>query len=147
MPEANIFDYFGINVDELKKSVENASKIADAEEFFKQMSAVAGIKKLLKNALEDIEGVETDAKGLINSKAKAEYGADWQVIAGDGFKITRSKTGDLYLVNGNPNKQFIKVKTSVDSKAVEEFVAKNDKLPAGIEINDQRGESLRITIK
>lgn len=143
----SIFEYFGFNVEDLRKSVENATKIEDDEEFFLQMSTVTGIKKLLKDALEAVDSVETDVKGLINSKAKALYGNDWQTIAGEHFKITRSKTGDLYLVNGTPNARFTKVKVSVDSKAVEEFVAKNDKLPKGIELNDQRGESLRITIK
>ena len=143
----DMLDYFNIDIDTLNKSIENTTKIEDDEEFFLQMSAVTRIKKLLKDALEDVESIETDVKGLINSKAKAIYGPDWQTIAGERFKITRSKTGDLYIVNGKPNASFTKVKVSVDSKAVEEFIAKNDKLPAGIELNDQRGESLRITIK
>jgi hypothetical protein len=147
MPEANIFDFFGINLDKLRKSVETATKIEEAEEFFLQMGSVAGIKKLVKDVLEQIESVEADVKGLVNAKAKALYGPDWQVISGERFKITRSKTGDLYLVNGTPNAKFTKVKISVDSKAVEEFVAANDKLPKGIELNDQRGESLRMTFK
>ena len=145
--EVDILDYFSIDIGALKKSVEEATKIEDSEEFFLQMGSVAGLKKLVKDVLERVEAVEADVKGLINARAKALYGPDWQVIKSDNFKITRSKTGDLYLINGTPSPQFIKVKKSVDSKAIEEYVAKNDKLPKGIEINDKRGESLRITFK
>lgn len=143
----DILEYFGVDVEALKKSVEDATKIEDSEEFFTQMTAVVGIERLIKDVLEQVGSVVTDVKGLVNAKAKALYGPDWQVISADRFKITRSKTGDLYLINGTPNPKFIKIKKSVDSKAIEEFVAKNDKLPAGIEINDQRGESLRISFK
>jgi len=150
MPEltkVNLLDYFAIDIGALKKAVEEATKLEDDQDFFLQMGSVAGLKKLVKDVLEEVEAVEQDVKGLVNTKAKALYGNDWQVISGDHFKITRSKTGDLYLINGTPAPQFIKVKKSVDSRAIEEYVAKNDKLPKGIEINDQRGESLRITFK
>lgn len=143
----NILEYFGINVDKLRESVDKSAKIEDAEEFFVQMTSVVAAKKMLKDAIEQIEAVESDAKGLINAKAKALYGADWQVISGDTFKITRSRTGDLYTIHGDPSAKFIKIKKTVDSKAVEEFITKNDRLPKGIELNDKRGESLRITLK
>ena len=145
--ENKVFEYFGIEIDALKAIIEEAPDLASDKEFFNHLSSVSAFKKKLKDALEELDALEKDVKGLINSRAKALYGPDWQVIAGDHFKITRSKTGDMYTINGNPSPQFIKVKKTVDSKLVEEFIVKNDKLPKGIEINDQRGESLRITIK
>lgn len=136
-----------LDIDQLRADIEEATKISDDEKFFRQLSEVAEFKKQLKDVAEALDSIETDVKGLINAKAKAIYGPDWQAIKGETFKITRSKTGDMYLVNGTPNAKFTKVKVTVDSKAVEEFLVKNDKLPAGIEVNDKRGESLRITIK
>lgn len=136
-----------IDLDQLRTDIESATKITDDEKFFEQLSEVEVVKKQLKDAADLLYSIEQDVKGLINTKAKALFGPDWQAIKGERFKITRSKTGDMYLVNGKPNPKFTKVKVSVDSKAVEEFLVSNDKLPAGIEVNDKRGESLRITIK
>lgn len=136
-----------IDVDALKEAVEKATKIDDAESFFEELTQIQRAKMDIKKLTDDLYSIEQDVKGLINTKAKALYGGDWQVIKGEHFKITRSKTGDVYLVNGTPNAKFTKVKVSVDSKAVDEHVIEHDKLPKGIEINDKRGESLRITIK
>ena len=136
-----------IDVDALKVAVEKATKIDDAESFFEELTQIQRAKMDIKKLTDDLYSIEQDVKGLINTKAKALYGGDWQVIKGEHFKITRSKTGDVYLVNGTPNAKFTKVKVSVDSKAVDEHVIEHDKLPKGIEINDKRGESLRITIK
>lgn len=136
-----------IDVDALKEAVEKATKIDDAESFFEELTQIQRAKMDIKKLTDDLYSIEQDVKGLINTKAKALYGGDWQVIKGEHFKITRSKTGDVYLVNGTPNAKFTKVKVSVDSKAVDDYVTEHDKLPKGIEINDKRGESLRITIK
>ena len=136
-----------IDLDQLRADIETATKIDSDERFFEGITIIERVKKDIKDLSDDIYSIEQDVKGLINTKAKAIYGGDWQVIKGETFKITRSKTGDLYLINGEPHKKFLKVKTSVDSKAVDEYIEKYDALPRDIEINDKRGESLRITIK
>ena len=136
-----------VDVDKLREQIESATKIDDAESFFEEITKIEKAKKEIKDLSDQIYSMEQDVKGLINTKAKALYGGDWQVIKGERFKITRSKTGDVYLVNGTPSAKFTKVKVSVDSKTVDDYVTEHDKLPKGIEINDQRGESLRITIK
>jgi hypothetical protein len=138
---------YTINEALLYRAIETATELKNDKDVFEGLTQIAKTKSELKDLLETVEKIETESKGLINSRAKALYGNDWQVIAGEHFKVTRSKTGEIYTINGEPNKKFIKVKKSVDSKAVEDFVADNDKLPAGIEINDKRGESLRITVK
>lgn len=135
-----------IDVKALKERLEKATKIEDGEQFFETLSQVYKAKAELDAAYDLIKSIETDAKGLINAKAKALYGDSWTAIKGERFKITRSKTGDVYAIVGKPQKKFLKVKVSADSKAVDAFVELKGKLPAGIEINDQRGESIRVTI-
>lgn len=136
-----------IDVQALRKQLESATKIEDGEQFFETLSQVYKAKAELDAAYDLIKSIETDAKGLIDAKATALYGTSWSAISGEHFKITKSKTGDVYSIEGKPAKKFLKVKTSVDSKAVEEYVLNKSKLPAGIVVNDQRGTSLRITIK
>jgi len=136
-----------IDLKALREQIEKATKIEDGEKFFESLSEVYAIKDEISAAIDNIISIETDVKGLINTKAKALYGNEWQAISGKTFKITRSRTGDIYTIIGKVAPRFKKVKESVDSKAVDNYVAKNGKLPDGIEINDQRGESIRVTLK
>lgn len=136
-----------IDLKALREQIEKATKIEDGEKFFESLSEVYKIKAEIGAVLDQITSIETEAKGLINSKAKALYGNEWQAISGEKFKITRSRTGDVYSIVGNAPPRFVKIKKSVDSKAVDNYVAEKGKLPTGIEINDQRGESIRVTIK
>lgn len=147
MTKDNILDFAGISLEDIKSVIEKSTDLKDDKSFFYNLSVITKYKNLVKDALEDIEKLEKDTKGLINAKAKALYGDNWQVIDGNGFSITRSRTGEIYTINGEPNKKFVIVKKSVDSKAVEDFILENEKLPAGIELSDKRGESLRITLK
>jgi hypothetical protein len=135
-----------IDVKALRDQLESATKIEDGEAFFETLAAVYKAKAEMDAAYDLLKSIETEAKGLINTKAKALYGNEWQAIKGERFKITRSRTGDVYAITGAPQKKFLKVKTSVDSKLVDAYVTTKGKLPAGIEINDQRGESIRVTI-
>lgn len=137
-----------IDEQELKSSIEGFISYQDNEELFSKLSSVVKAKKELLDALEKIEAIEKESKGIINSKAKSLYGSDWKVIAGKGYKITRSSTGAVYTINPEVkvNKKFLKVIESIDTKAVELELEKTEKLPKGIEYNPQRGESLRITI-
>lgn len=134
------------DIDKLKAQIEATQKIKDGEEYFEQLTEIQRVKKQLGEVEDLLKSVETEAKGLINAKAKSLYGDNWQVIKGEKFKISRSKTGELYLINGTPNPKFVKVKKSVVADLVDEYVTENSKLPKGIEVNDKRGESIRITI-
>ena len=100
--------------------------------------------------LEAVEKLETDAKGLINAKAKALYGDAWTVIKGQFFKISRQWTGSVYEM-ADPEKvepDYLKVKFDTNTKAIDDFRETHDnQLPTGIAINEHRGESIRISIK
>lgn len=136
-----------IDLKKLKSQIEKSTKIEDGEKFFESLTEVYRIKAEIGAVLDQIISIETEAKGLINSKAKALYGNEWQAISGEKFKITRSRTGEVYTITGQAPPRFVKVKKTVDSKAVDNYVAEKGKLPTGIEINDQRGESIRVTLK
>ena len=140
---------YEIDEEQLAQTVNEAINLEDNEQMFEQLSAVAKAKCELKDALEKLETIEVVAKGLINSKAKQLYGTDWQTIVGKGYKITRSKTGNVYIHNPDipVNKKFIELKESLLTKVIEEEIEKTGKLPKGIEVNPNRGESIRIAIK
>ena len=114
-----------------------------------QLTTITKAKNELKDLLEIVEKHESAAKMIINARAKQLYGSDWQAIAGDGFKISRSFTGAVYTLNPDYNtpKKFLKIVTSVDAKAVDAYRDEKNKLPVGVELNPTRGESIRITIK
>lgn len=136
------------DLQELRDSIQSVDRVEDAEAFFEQLTRISKAKAELAALSDALASVEQEAKGLINAKAKALYGEDWQTVKGHGFKITRSRTGAVYDITGKPQAKFVKVKKSVDSKAVEEFIVRNDgKLPAGIDYNPKRGESIRITVE
>lgn len=130
----------------LKASVDEALKLEDNGELFGQLAAIAKTKKQVADVMEQVEQIERDAKGLINAKAKALYGPNWQAIKGPGYKISRSMTGSKYEHAAGAPEQFIIVKTSVDSKAVDKYVTETNELPTGIAYNPSRGESIRITV-
>lgn len=134
------------DIDNIREQIEASKDIKGDEAYFEQLVEIQRVKNQLGDIADLIKSIESEAKGLINNKAKALYGDNWQVIKGERFKILRSKTGDVYLINGEPNSKFVKVKKSIDTKIVDSYVTEKGKLPKGIEINDQRGESIRITI-
>ena len=80
---------------ELGETINEAIKLDNNEQIFNHLCDVKRAKLELEEALEKLDKIEIIAKGLINSKAKQLYGNDWQTIAGDGYKITRSKTGSI----------------------------------------------------
>ena len=140
---------YTLNVKMLTQTIEDALKLDDNEQLFNELTKVSVAKKEIEAMLEKVESIEKDAKGLINSKAKALYGADWQAIAGKGYKITRSATGSVYAraMDVPVNKKFIELKEVLLTKVIDAEIDKTGKLPKGIEINPSRGESIRITIK
>ena len=142
---------FNYEIDEVKLSntISEALNLNDNDSVFSELAAVTKAKKELQDALETLEKIEVVAKGLINSKAKQLYGEDWQTIVGQGYKITRSKTGAVYTRNPDipTPKKFIKIVESLDTKLIDAEFDKTGTLPKGVEINPTRGESIRITIK
>jgi len=138
-------------LDEIKlgKTINEAVKLDDNEQLFNKLCEVKRAKRELENALEALDKIDLIAKGLINAKAKELYGNNWTVIAGQGYKISRFKTGNIYMRNEDipVNKKFIIIKELINSKAVESEIEKTGKLPKGVEINPKRNDSIRITIK
>lgn len=140
-----------INVDvdlaQVQGIVDDALKLDDNALLFKKLAEFAHIKKQVSDAMEAVGKIEADVKGFISAKAKQLYGDNWQAIAGPGYKISRSFTGAKYEQVGAAAEDFIIIKQSVDSKAVENFVKANNKLPEGIAASAARGQQIRITIK
>lgn len=139
---------FEIDTDLLTRTIELAPDLDNNESLFGQLASIAKHKAVVVNALEQIEGLENQAKNKINAKAKELYGNDWQAIAGDGYKIIRLSTGSLYVRNPDEPiaKRFIEIKENLITKEIETEIEKTGKLPRGIELNPNRGESIRIKI-
>jgi len=138
-----------IDDDHLKEAIAKSADL-EHEQAFAALADITKAKKELADALETLEGVEREVKYTIDDRAKALYGTDWQAIAGDGYKITRSKTGAVYVINPEvkPAKKFLKITETVNAKAIEaELEAHDGKLPRGIEYNPSRGTMIRITLK
>lgn len=137
-----------IDITALKEAIEGATNLNDNEEVFNALAEVFRTKKEITDVLDRIAFIESEAKGLINSKANALYGNEWSAIKGDGYKISKSFTGSVFniLEDVKPPKKFVKIKESLDSKLVEEYIKETGKLPKGIEYNPNRGASIRVTI-
>lgn len=140
---------YELDEEKLSSAINNAIDLKNNNEMFEQLSSVSKAKKELEDALDKLSSIELVAKGLINSKAKQLYGKDWQTITGQGYKITRSATGNIYVRNPDlpVSKKFIELKEVLLTKVIDAELEKTGKLPKGIELNPSRGESIRITIK
>ena len=127
--------------------VTEALDLNNEPQLFAKLAEIAQVKSMMADAKEALDKVEAEVKGLINAKAKQLYGDNWQAIAGPGYKISRSFTGAKYEQFGAAPEEFIIIKQSVDSKAVDNYVKAHNELPEGIAVNAARGESIRITVK
>ena len=94
-----------------------------------------------------LDKLELEIKAEINAKAKALYGPNWKAIKGDGYKITRSSTGSIYEITGEPAPELVEIKRSLKSKLVDEYVKAKGQLPEGVGYNPIRGQAIRITVK
>jgi len=150
MNDKDILKFLDLDLESFKTILDNSKKIETDEKFFASLSAIVNAKNLIKDALDDIESYESQAKGQINAKAKALYGQDWTVIAGEHFKISRSPVGQLYEVT-DPDKvdaEYVTIKISPNSRTIETYRESHDNtIPEGIAINEQRTESIRVAIK
>ena len=147
---AQVLAMLGLDFEQYKTIIENVKEIETDEEFFKGLSAVAIAKKILADAAEVVENYATQAKGLINARAKALYGPDWTVIKGEHFKIGRQFSGNKYEIIDEDKvpPEMVKVKIEPNSEGIDAYRESNDsKLPEGVAVNEHRGESIRITIK
>jgi hypothetical protein len=131
----------------IKSLISEASELENNDELFGHLAEIARIKQDFKDVTEVLDRLELEIKQEINEKAKALYGPQWQAIKGDGYKITRSYTGSIYEVTGEPAPELIEVTKSIKSKLVEEYVKAKGTLPEGIGYNPNRGEAIRITVK
>lgn len=140
---------YTLEPDKFAEALDVASKLEDNQQMLEQLTVITKAKNDLKNLLEIVEKHESAAKMLINARAKQLYGNDWQAIAGEGYKITRSFTGAVYTLNPDipASKKFLEIKTTVNTKAVDAYRDEKEALPKGVELNPSRGESLRITLK
>lgn len=139
-----------IDDEQLENTINNAEQLKDNDKVFASLTEVVKAKKQIEDALEVVSKLEAKAKQDIDAKAKALYGNDWQAIAGTGYKITRSFTGAVYMINPDqhPDKKYLKVTESIDTAKVKAAIELNDgKLPKGIELNPHRNTSIRITLK
>ena len=146
----DLLAFLGLNLDDLKEIIDKAKDFETDEEFFKALASISAAKGIAAEALEIIETFEQAAKGMINAKAKALYGPDWQVIKSEHFKISRSFTGQLYEITNADDVEpdFLKVSFKPNAREIETFRETHDnKLPEGIAINEHRGESIRVAIK
>ena len=134
------------DLEQLKADIEASKDLEDDQSFFEQLALIQKTKTQLGDLNDALKSIEVEAKGLINARAKALYGDDWSAIKGDRFKITRSGSGAVYLINGRPGTKFVKTTQSIITEAVKEHIATTGKLPAGIEPNGERGETIRITV-
>lgn len=139
---------FEFDPDELKAEIENADSLENNVAVFKQLSRIAKVKAELGVAQDIIKSLEAQAKVEINNRAKATISPNWQVIAGDGYKITRSSTGTKYdVADPEKAKDYVKVEIKPDSEKIKAFQEANSTLPDGIALNPERGETIRITVK
>lgn len=135
-----------VNLTKVLKAIEESGRLEDNSEIFAALAQVEAAKKQVAEAQDALKRVESDVKAAINGRAKALLGDSWNAIKGNGYKIIKKAYGSLYEMNGKPQKKFLIVKTSVDSKAVDVYVKEKGKLPAGIDYNVQRGESIVISV-
>lgn len=140
-----------IKIDEgkLKSLLTEADNLNDNDQVFGKLTEVVAAKKQLEDALETVAKIEAEAKQNIDARAKALYGNDWQAISGTGYKITRSFTGAVYMMNPDqkPDKKFLKIVESLDTAKIKAAIELNGgKLPKGVELNPNRNTSIRITL-
>lgn len=140
--------HFEIELDELKSRIEEAASLDDNADVFAGLADVYRAKKDVDDLVDQVKSIEADLKAAINSRAKALYGPAWEAIKGDNYKITRSKTGPVYNVVDPDavDPLFVEVKFAPVTKAIEEFIKAESKLPPGIDRNPSRGEMIRVTV-
>lgn len=135
-----------IDLDAIKKVVDKAKDLNDNEELFSQLIEFERAKKQAQDVLDQIKSIEENAKGIINAKATALYGAKWEAVKGHNYKITNSPTGSIFNIAGKVQRKFLIVKESVNTKVVNQYIKDKGRLPIGLDYNPDRGSSIRINV-
>jgi len=135
-----------IDLEKLKETIENALDLNDNQQLFEQLIEFERVKKQVSDIMDSIKSIEADAKGLIASKANALYTDKWEAIKGQNYKITKSPTGSVFEIDGEPAEEFIVIKKTANTKAVNQYIKDNGKLPDGLQYNASRNTSIRINI-
>jgi hypothetical protein len=138
-----------LDTDALLSMIDAALSLQDNAEVFAGLVKVIAAKKELEDLLEKVERIEREAKGAIHAKATTLYGHDWQTLVGPGYKITRYYSGSIYSrIDGEKvAKKFLKIVESLDTKAIDAHLDEAEALPQGLELNNNRTEVIKVTIK
>lgn len=109
----------------------------------------AGGDELVKiaKAMEQIEDLYNQAKAKVHEQA-IEYDPNVKAIDGHRVRIGFSATGAKYLVDPlTADKKFVKAKLTPDTDEIDEYYEHHLELPEGVQPNEERGVSVRLTIK
>lgn len=130
------------------KAIADSKTLDDNDAIFRGLSSIVEVKAQLDKAAFALRDLEAQVKTAINDKAKELVGKDWQVIQGAGYKISRSWAGSKYDYDEEvADEKYLHLKISANSEVIDEYVKDNGKLPDGIELNPNRSEQIRITVK
>lgn len=135
-----------VDIKSIRETIENALELNDNQQLFEKLIEFESAKKKINDALDLIKSIETDAKGLIISKANTLYTDKWEAIKGKNYKITKSSTGSVFNVTDEAPDEFVVIKRTANTKVINQYIKDNGKLPKGLEYNESRGVSLRITV-
>ncbi len=136
-----------VDLGAIQAAIESSGSLDDNDAIFQGLSEIQFIKDKLAEASALVKATEDEVKSTINSKAKALIGKNWQVVKGEGYKISRSEAGAKYEATEDADDKYLKVAISVNSDEVDDFVKNSGKLPKGIAYNPKRSEQIRITVK
>lgn len=140
-----MFDH--IDTEKIKSQIAEAKELKDSKELFETLALLTSTGKEIKDALEEFAGLEREIKQAINDRAKSLYGDKWSAIAGEKYKVSRSFTGNVYDISDEVDKKFVVVKKSANTKEIDNYIKEKGQLPKGVDLNSQRGEMLRITVR
>lgn len=143
-----------VDLDTYEKAIKEAPTLHNSDALFKILSNIAADKKEIKEALETIEAVESIIKDTISKRMKSDEGDAWEVVEGEGYRITRSKTGSVYDFNATYTEKdilkipadFVKVDYKPNAKNIDEYIKAHSSLPGGIMYNPHRGDKITINL-
>lgn len=133
----------------ITQAIEKSKDLKADRKVFTELAQVALARKEVEDILDQIEAVEREVKLAVNARAKALYGEDWTAVQGPGFKFSRSFGGSIYDIPepAKVDTKFLKVTVRPNTDKINEFRETKNALPDGIELNPNRNESIKITVK
>lgn len=82
-----------------EEKLKNIKDFENDEQLFQELAGIASCKREIDEFLDQFSNLERSIKQAINNKAKASFGDKWAAIRGNGYKITRSMSGNVYDVD------------------------------------------------